>query len=362
MNKKLSIYLSIVLIIVMGLTLSGCKAETPVKVAIMSKLEAGSLVGISEVDAAKYFLEKKGMDSIEFIPFDDGWDPSRIPDVYKEVRAQGIDIIITSHTSTCALELKKLTDQEPEDVLVLVTGSTTDALSDIKDNNLRFVQDVIQEQNSIADRILEESFERLVIVRDMDNDKYAVPALEYFEKRYDRPFDVLDISVSNLDLNGIGQYLEAEDFDAVYTLIGGNHTISGAISQVAWKTNPQVRVFFTPWNNAPVILDTAGPAIERCTMASHYPPKAESPVTENYFNGFYDQFQYKPTYNSLHVYKAIDVLSQAIAAGNRTPVAIQEWILTQAEFETDLGPISFNEYGDTSLGLYFIDDVAREYE
>lgn len=351
-----------VLLLVIIFAISGCSSKEPIRVAVMTKLEAGSLVGMSEVDAVKYYLNSYDITSIEHVPFDDGWDPERIPEVYKAIRDQGIDIIITSHTSTCALELKKLTDQELDDVLVFVTGSTTDQLTGIADNNIRLIQDVSMEQTSIADRIMSEGFENLIIIRDMDNFRYSEPALEHFTSRYGSEYRLMDIKASSMDLQAIEAFMKEEAFDVVYSLIGGDQTASGAIGQLAWKVNPESRIYFTPWNNAPTILNTAGPAIEQCVMASHYPSKSNSDVTVVYFDGFKDMFNYQPTYNSLHVYRAVDILAQAVEAGNATPVEIRDWILKEGSFETQLGDMAFDEFGDTALDLYFIDDIIKEYE
>jgi hypothetical protein len=255
--------------------LAGC-AQKPVKVAIMTKLDAGSLIGTSEVDTVRLYLEKNKITNIAAVPINDGWDPTRIPAAWKEIRDQGIDIIITSHTSTCALELKKLTD--------------------LPDNNLRVVQDVSREQASLAQHIKPLGLKSLAILRDTDNGKYTEPALKYFLAAFGAPAEVKEISIKTLDMPAIEAFLRSRPFDGVYTLIGGNQTISGTLGQLAWNINPALRIFYTPWNNATTILETAGPSIGNATMASHYPPRSENPATEAYFKDFKAAFNYVPTY------------------------------------------------------------------
>lgn len=75
--------------------------------------------GISEVDSAKFYLKNNGIENIEIIPYNDGWDPDRIESVYKEIREDGIDIIIASHPSSCALELLELVKNDKEPVIIL---------------------------------------------------------------------------------------------------------------------------------------------------------------------------------------------------------------------------------------------------
>ena len=360
MIKRL--WLLCILCIGLALILGSCAQPKKVKVALMTKLESGSLIGSSEVDSARMFLNEKGIKDIEIIPFDDGWDPEKVKTAYQEARAQGISIFITSHTSTCALELKKLTDQELETVLVFVTGSTTNQLSNLDDNNIRVVQDVASEQKSIATEISRHNFSQLMIIRDLDNNKYTEPGLAFFKAAYKGDVTLIDISIKNLDMEALRDKMQAVPYDSVYTLIGGNQTVSGSIAQLAWHINPNINVFFTPWNNASTVVETAGEAIDVCVMANHYPLKDNQPGVKAYFDQFDKVYGYIPTYNSLHVYRALSVLSEAVAAGNSDPKTIKAFAIKQADFDTDFGPLSFNASGDVEMPLYFIDQVKKAFE
>lgn len=358
MQKKMVL---LFIFIVSFSVLSGCVSNKPVKVAIMTKLEAGSIIGSSEVDGVRMFLKEKGITNVELVPFNDGWDPTMIKAAYEEVRAQGINIIITSHTSTCALELKKLTDLEQDKVLVFVTGSTTNLLSNLDDNNIRVVQDVASEQTSIAKEIQSHNYKHLLIVRDLDNNKYTEPALEFFKKNYSGKVTLIDISIKNLDMSQLKNDIKDLNYDAVYTLIGGNQTSSGSIAQLAWVINPNITVYFTPWNNASTVLETAGKAIDVCIMANHYPPKNNQPGVKAYFDHFKATYNYAPTYNSLHVYRAMSVLSSAINANKTTPTQIKAYLIKQKTADTDFGSLEINAFGDVDMPLYFIDNIKDAF-
>lgn len=345
------------IILLFGIALAGCQTKSPLRVAVMTKLEAGSLIGSSEVDAAHLFLNREQIESIEIVPYNDGWEPEKIASVYKEAREKGINVFITSHTSTCALELKKLTDLEQEEVLILVTGSTTALLSGLDDNNIRFIQDLISEQTSIGNEVNAQGYQHLVILRDLDNSKYTEPALENFLKVYKGKYTLLDFSIKDLDIGAIQKQLEALNYDAVYTLIGGNQTVSGSLAQLAYQVNPDITVYFTPWNNGSTVIETAGEAIEVCVMANHYQISDETPGVADYFAEFKEKYSYSPTYNSLHVYRAMEVLSKAVATGHTKPVDIRKFILETATFETRFGTLKLSPTGDTEMPLYFIKNI-----
>lgn len=337
-----------------------CTSNKTIKVAVMTVLESGSIVGSSEIDALRLYIKEHNIKNVEIIPFNDGWDPEKIPEVYKEIRKQGINIIFTSHTSTCAIELKKLTDLEKDDVIVFVTGSTTDELSNIDDNNIRVIQDVEKEQMSIANYINSFNYRKLMIIRDLDNNRYTEPALKYFLKNYTGDYEYMDISIKNINTQEIEDKLRDTSFDSLYTLIGGNQTASGTIGQLAYIINPDVTIYFTPWNNASTILETSGESINSSVMANHYDVFDNEGVKEMISN-FKDEYGYPPTYNSVHLYRAFDIFMQTIKDGKRTPTEMKKYIINKGEFETPFGNINFNEFGDTDMDLYFIHDIRKAF-
>jgi branched-chain amino acid transport system substrate-binding protein len=326
----------------------------------MTKLQAGSIVGSSEVNAAKLFLEDHKIDDIEIFPIDDAWEPEKAKSAYEEVKKRGINILITSHISTCAVAISDAINKDR--ALTFVTGATTDALSKKDDYILRNIQDVESEQKSIAEYISKMPQKKLLIVRDMDNYSYTTPALKYFQSAISKEkVTSFDISISKLDLNAVEQEFRKQEFDILYLLIGGYKSTSGSIAQLAKKINREVKIIFTPWMKTPTILETAGSAIKNSVMPSHYPPRAESPVVNNYIERFKNKFGYAPTFISLNVYSALQIITQAVRAGNRLPDDIKTYVLKTRKFDTEFGTVEFDQYGDTQKPLYFITDLTVEF-
>jgi ABC-type branched-subunit amino acid transport system substrate-binding protein len=139
-------------------------------------------VGVSEVNAAKMLLEEKGVSNIEIVPFGDAWDPEKTVKAYEEIKREGIKVIITSHPSSCAVAISDAVNRDR--ILMLVTGSATDVLSERDDYILRNMHDVRQEQKLIADYIKSRGFSSLLVVRDLVNAAYTEPALRYFREAF----------------------------------------------------------------------------------------------------------------------------------------------------------------------------------
>ena len=140
----------------MSLLIISCNKGKKIKVAIMTKLEKASIVGTSEVNVAKVFVEDNNIEDIELLPFDDGWDEDKTIAAYNELKQQGIDFIITSHVSKCALAISERTNKDKK--LTFVTGAATNELSGKDDLIIRVIQDVEQEQKSIAEYISNYSY------------------------------------------------------------------------------------------------------------------------------------------------------------------------------------------------------------
>ncbi|HOP62637.1 MAG TPA: ABC transporter substrate-binding protein [Spirochaetota bacterium] len=339
---------------------AGCSCEKKVRIALMTKIESGSLVGISEVDAAKMYIEKNNVKTIEIIPFDDGWDPDKTIRAYRLMREQGIDLLVTSHVSTCAVKIKDMINRDR--VLTVVTGATTDELSDSDDYIFRNVQDVSSEQRSIAMYIKEKTPRRLLIVRDTDNSGYTVPAMKHFAEYY-KPgtVELIDLSISDFNPDELLKKMNKLRFDYLYIMIGGYKTAAGTVAQLSRRVSKSVPVMYTPWMKTPDILQTAGVSIEGSVIPSHYPAKGINRGVDKYMNEFREKYGYSPTFISLNVYSALQILHAAVSAGNRTPDSIKKFLGSKGRIITDFGNVEFNRYGDVDSRLFFITDIRGEF-
>lgn len=337
----------------------GC-GPRKVKVAVMTKLEAGSIVGSSEINASKLFLDDNNVNNMEIIPLDDGWNPARAVEAYAELKKRGIRILVTSHTSNCALALEKSINQDH--VLTFVTGAATPALTDRNDYIIRNIQDVGSEQKSIAEYVNALPGNSVIIIRDTDNDAYTGPALDRFRRHLKKRIGgIIEISIGALRIDDINRRIRNSDFNMAYLLIGGYNVASGNIAQAIRGANRNAPIIFTPWMKTPTLLDTLGDAVTHSVMPSHYPPRKPGGSIDEYFKRFKKRFGYSPTYISLNVYTALEILHAAVSAGHRDPDSIRRHIIDRKKFKTRFNTIEFDREGDVNAPLYFITDISREF-
>lgn len=347
-------------VVLIALVMTGCSTKT--KVALMTKLEIGSADGVSEVDSVRFFLKRKGIEDIEVVPYSDGWNPKRVKEVYKKIREDGIDIIITSHTSTCAIEMIDAVENDKNPALILTTASTTDRLSKSDDYMYRVIQDVEKEQRSIARHISSKNHEKLLVIKDTVNYGYTDPAEKYFGKYYNGAYDVMTVDAGRFEVSRLEEEMSSHDFDVAYLLIGDFQTNAGVIAQLAMKLNKDADIYYTPWMKTPHLLDTAGRSIEKSVMASHYAPRGAQGNVDWFVDSFMEEYGYVPNLMSLNVYKAMDIIHQNIEDGNKDPDSIKKSMDRMRNYDTDLGTVHFDEFGDVDMELYFIEDIKREFE
>ncbi|MCK9289778.1 MAG: ABC transporter substrate-binding protein [Candidatus Cloacimonadales bacterium] len=347
-------------IIILSIVLCTCAKQEKIKIAIMTKLSSASIVGSSEINAGKLFIEKNNIKDLEIYAYDDQWEPNESIIQFNKMRSDGIDILITSHISGCVIALEEMINNEK--VFCFVTGATTDEISGKDDFIFRNVQDVISEQKSMAE-FTNKHYNDLLVIRDTDNFAYTEPALKYFLK-YQKLNSVhlIDISIANLNLDSLRQEIEVFDFDSLYLLIGGYQVNAGNIAQLVDNIKPKIPILYTAWMKSPTLLETAGQTIKQSIIASHYPPYGENKNIINYLNDYQNKFGELPTYISFNVYSALEIIYEAIRNGNKSPQEIKDFLLEKRVFSTQFGEIIFNNYGDIEASLYFINDILKEFK
>jgi ABC-type branched-subunit amino acid transport system substrate-binding protein len=247
------------------------------------------------------------------------------------------------------------------DVVVLVTGATTDKLSGLEDQIIRTIGDVREEQQAMAEWVSSRNFSSILVARDTDNWAYTEPAIEAFaDAAGPARLRVVDVSVSAPDPAGLRAAMALEPFDLLYLLIGGSQTIAGTFAQLGRSLQPECAVLFTPWLKTPALLETAGPALDGAWIPAYYPARGEDPEVDAYIDRFRSLYGYTPNFISLNVYAAVELVLQNIAAGRREPSAIRQ-ALSGAQWSTSFGTLLFDSFGDVKRPLYMIDDIAGEF-
>lgn len=335
--------------------------QKKIKIALMTKLESGSIVGSSEVNAARLFLQQKGaLDKIEIIPFDDGWDPNKVISVYEEIRKEGIEFIITSHVSSCAVKLKDIVNEDK--VFMFVTGAVTELISDKDDFIIRNVPDVISEQKQIAEFINKGNYKSVLVIKDIDNAAYTESAFVTLQKNVKGiKLEEVNVSIKGLKIVELEEIIKTKKYDLAYILVGGYNISAGTLAQLARKYEPDCTILFTPWMKTPGIVGASGNALEKAFMPSIYPSKGLNKNVDTYISSYQSTYGYFPTFISLNVYSALSIMYDGFLNKKTSAEELKDFIVGKT-FDAEFGKVVFTKTGDVELPLYFISDIAAEFE
>lgn len=355
-----------ILLVILGagiLLIIRLTALKPIIVAVVTRSSSGSVVGSSEVNAAVLFTEETPKSPLTLITLDDQWDQTQTRRLITEAMGHGVRFFVTSHPSKCAVEVKDLFARDSE-ALMLVTASTTDALTGLDDEILRVVADVAQEQRQIARYVAESTAGTILVVQDTGNRPYTDPAYRVFfeemTKRGDYTISHREILVADYRPEDLQSFLAAPA-DLLYILAGSYQPAVGTIAQLFHLIHPGARILLTPWTRSPAILEAAGPAADRIVLPSHYPSRWNSAAISGYVARFRSRFGYEPISMSIGVRQSLELLDAAFRAGMRSPKEVKQYLLDRSPHATSLGPVSFDRYGDATSQFYFIDDLQGEF-
>ena len=335
--------------LVTGFSAHHMVTTAPVPVAIDAPLSARAAFDPSEVDAVKLYLENHPESRIhpQFFFYD--FDSEQARGLFQSARDEGIEIFITTQPSSTAIA--SIDAFQNPGMLMINTSSTTLRISGRDDYIIRIIPDLTAEQYAIAEQILSSNNGgRLLILQDAQNAAYTDPAYTQFQtllNAQDR-WRVEHHRFSFVDFN-------AEDYrqiihdahDALYVLAGDFQTAIGTLSQMFHRAHPTAPIYLTPWSDSGAIISRLGPAAEQATIFKHAPAWEQSAAASELMKSFIDRFGYQPNLMVLKVYKALELVDQAIAAGHTSASAVRAYLLEAQPHTTSLGDVPLDRMGDT---------------
>ena len=361
MMKKILLPFALLIIVVASL-LVWFRPPPAIPVGVIGWLtSSGSVVGSSEMNASDLFLEEHPQSRIQVVKVYDEWNPEQTAPVIQEAMGQGVRFFVATHPSKCAVaSIHLFADSR---ALVINTASTSPALTGRDDYFLRIIPDVVQEQRALARHVNPLPGNRILVLQDASNPPYTDPAFAVFAAELSAlgQWRIVHRTLIVADFNP-EEYRSfmAEPYDALYILAGTFQAAIGNIAQLFHYLHPEAPILLTPWDRSPAILETAGDAIDRIILPSHYPSRHQDPALDDYCRRFQARFGYEPHALAIGVQQALELLDQAFAKGYDTPEAVKQYLLSTPTHQTSLGPIAFDQYGDVTGAYYFIPDLKRE--
>lgn len=331
--------------------------EPPLLVVMDSPQMAHSQFDPTEIDAAKLYLEEFPNSPFDteffFYDFDQTVTLARM----QQQLDQGRQFFITTQPSQLAVSSSSLFSERGQRLLIN-TSATTTKISGKDDAIVRVIPDLEQEQRFIAQHIMAQNPQRLLILVDTMNAGYTLAALDVLLAQFEQsPLAAVHVEKINFLTAELADLTELinQPWDFLYVLGGDFQPRIGQIGHYFQQQHPQAPLLLTPWARSPVILKLLTQSDRPLQMVSHYPWMNESPELTDYFNRFQARFGYEPHFMAVKVRKALEILHASIAAVGTHPDAVQQHILQQRRWDTSVGVVELDEFGDAQARFHVLD-------
>lgn len=323
-------------------------------------------VGIESFNAITLAYEEYRMKNphgfeLKILPLDDSWDPAKVRSAYLN-SADNVDLLLMLTSSTNIMLVYDDILARPN-LLHSVLGPTTTLLSTKKDNVVRNVTDIDEEQKQIAAFINARGFKRLLlVVEDEFNPKYTGPATTYFQKYAPGcAMDIVKFSGHLMNIDSMSDMLKKNNYDALYAVVGGMPREAGILIQHARMIQKDIPVLITPWINGVVFLQSLGTQLNQIYMPSHI-KRIDNPVYDGFMKAY--QERYGVTSHEYFVpmmYDLSTILFESLneAKSPRTQDLLP--VMLSKRFQGILGSFRFNQYGDADSVLHFYQLVNGDW-
>jgi len=357
-----------VIFLIVAIAAFGCgKGRHGYTVGVISNFEGSnaqpSIFGFNAIKLA--YEESRAVNpaspEIELLAIDNSFDPEKTRHAYASI-ADKCDIVIFLTTSTSFLAVYDDVLKNPAK-LHCVIGPTTTIISGHDDNIIRGSIDLEQEQKNIAWFLNKKSAGRtLVFLETESNRAYTEPAYKAFSRYFKGPAIVSRFSARRMDIEKGLDILRRGGVGFVYILAGGASREAGLIIQNVRKINPTIGIMNTLWVTSTIFEEAAGKSDKNVFIPSQSCMSEENPRYMNFKNAYEQHFGPLTGYYAPAAYDMAKILFDALEkTGKARAPELKSHILSR-KYQTSMGTISFDKYGDLESRLYYYSYGGRVYE
>jgi len=345
----------------MGLFISGCAKNEPIRVGFVADLTGKQAeLGVQERNGVQLAVDKINASGgvagrqIELIIRDD----LGVPEVAKKVDRELIDagvVAIIGH-ATSAQTVAGLEVTNPARVVLLGPTISSPALTGKYEYFFRVYPTFSNSAQAFAKHIYQNrKLTKLAIIYDTDNAAFSKTYRNIFAGKYLALGGILtdDVSFSsaaktNIDLllpklragNPAGILMIAADVDAAL--------IAQRIRLTGW----QVPLFSSAWAQTATLIYNGGKAVEGMELEQAYALSSQAPDFLDFKKRYQDRYGDFPSFGAAYGYEAAEVLAAALQKSDGQAEGLRQALLGIRDFRGLIDTFSFNQYGDVVRPFY----------
>lgn len=339
------------------------KAPEPIRVGIGidMPLMDGAAINPSDWNTAELFVTENPGTLLRPSQFFVHPSPERAARDLEAAIAKGVRFFVLTHDSKTAIASQ--TVFRDGRALGILVGATSLELSGLDDGLLRIIPDLRQEQLAMARHVRNLPGQRLLVLQDLGNTAYTDPAFAILAEALaaDGRWQITRHRLAIADfLPSELRGMMEDEYDAMYILAGAFLPPIGNIAQLFHHLHPDAPILLTPWARSAAVLEHSGVAIDQMHLLSFFPPRASDSPTGDFLRRFAVRFGHEPPSMSISTYIALELFHGAFASGHREPESVKQYLLSRGSWETSLGVMRFDGFGDVEADYFLITNLREE--
>ncbi len=368
MNKSFKIDIIIFLLVFVGFLFMGCSSKEPVRLGFLGQLTGtASEWGRGARDGANLSIdiinEQGGVKNrqIELVVKNSN-EYEDITDALMEFSNDGIDIIIGCVLSTNSLKATPFANSK--NMLLLSPTSSTRDLGEIDDNFIRCVQN----DKQIAYRLAEYlsgtgKWRKVNSAWSMFNRTNMEGWHNSFKEKMEENGNIVEVKGTfegESDFKQLALSLIAGDPDGIF--IVGQLDNANKLIQELYKLKTDIPIAINSGSTLKESPSVFGNAGENIIGVQAFFMDMDNSKHMDFYNLFTENYTEEPNYPNLLGYDAGNIMIRALRETNDiTPESLKETILRIKGFDSPMGTVIIDKYGDSQRDVNILQIKNGEY-
>ena len=355
-------------LVVLLLFLGGCRLDadlSPVKIGLAINLSGrGGLAGEDIRDGALLAVDRINRNGgingrmLELLIRDDGNTPLGIQTADEDLIANGVKALIGHSTSGNTLIAYPLVTSR--DIILITPYAATNKLTGKDDLFFRTQVNCDLYGKKTAELFQRQGIHSVAMLLDMSNRDFVMDWRQSLQKYFsgtihpvtfhsDRPVPWFTL---------IDRLLES-DPDGILLLTEASMT--GVALQKLTAAGFSGRRYATVWADTPQLLHCAASSAEGLSLITFIDPDNNRPSYQEFSRAMQTQFQKKASARSSRAYEVVTILADALRRAPDLTARSLKKALLSGTYETILGTVRFDRYGDVERPVYEIVVSRNEF-
>jgi len=305
----------------------------------------GALLAVREIN------EKGGINgrSLDLLVRDDKNSEDGIRQADQELIDAGVVAIIGhSYSSNTVTAHPLVTSQN---TLLITAYTATTRLSRLDDLFLRTSVDCELYGEKMAAILQKKGIHSIAVLMDMTNPAFVLDYLKYLKAHFDGQIrEVRFDSRENAPWPKLIAQLTADSHQGIVLLTEASMT--GVALQKLKAEQYSGALFATLWTQTPELFRIAGPAAEGLSIVTFINPENTRPEYLEFSRRMEEYFHKPATARSARAHEMVNILADALQRTQELSASALKAALLSGEYETIMGKVRFNQYGDVDRAVY----------